>query len=56
MVKVSGHLQQLEGLEGSRRFRSHLLPGLGAHTLGEKLQEIAAKDELREKLGYSESV
>ena len=33
-----------------------MLPDLGAHTLSEKLQEIAAKDELREKLGYSESV
>ena len=31
-----------------------MLPGIGAHKLGEKLQETAAKDELREKLGYSE--
>jgi hypothetical protein len=31
-----------------------MLPGIGAHKLGEKLQETAAKDELREELGYSE--
>ena len=28
--------------------------GVGAHKLGVKLQETAAEDELREKLGYSE--
>jgi hypothetical protein len=26
-----------------------MLPGVGAHKLGQKLQETAAKDELREK-------
>ena len=31
-----------------------MLPGVGAHKLGVKLQETAAEDELREKLGYSE--
>jgi hypothetical protein len=31
-----------------------MLPGVGAHKLGEKLLETAAKDELRQKLGYSE--
>ena len=31
-----------------------MLPGFGALKLGEKLQETAAKDELREELGYSE--